>query len=210
MASPPPSYRRADNLFRRSLPSSTLSLTRCVLMRDAGYTRADAMGTKYCCLYFARGCCPLGYVPPFSRSRLACSLRVSSSLSFFRRVQVGLHLPPPSASSVARASGRGARLLCARQVRRLPGRHGRSRIVREGQQDVSTLALRPVTGKGERERPEPTCFLSGVGCTLDGSARTGPRRTLRRWSDDTSQSSETSTDVRPPSLPRPSFALAWL
>ena len=26
-----------------------------------GFTRADAAGVKYCCLFFARGCCPYGY-----------------------------------------------------------------------------------------------------------------------------------------------------
>jgi hypothetical protein len=31
-------------------------------MRDAGYTRADATAVKYCCLFFARGCCPYGCV----------------------------------------------------------------------------------------------------------------------------------------------------
>ncbi|KAL7414077.1 hypothetical protein BDY24DRAFT_350868 [Mrakia frigida] len=52
--------KRAGGDKEDGYKSATLSLTRCVLMRDAGYTRADAMGTKYCCLYFARGCCPLG------------------------------------------------------------------------------------------------------------------------------------------------------
>lgn len=42
--------------------SKTLSQSRCVISRDAGYTRADASGEKYCCLFFARGCCPYGYV----------------------------------------------------------------------------------------------------------------------------------------------------
>lgn len=36
------------------------SQTRCVIERDMGYTRADTAGNKYCCLYFARGCCPKG------------------------------------------------------------------------------------------------------------------------------------------------------
>ncbi|CED82267.1 nuclear mrna via spliceosome-related [Phaffia rhodozyma] len=43
-----------------SFHTQTKSLTRCILARDAGYTRADALGTKYCCLFFARGCCSLG------------------------------------------------------------------------------------------------------------------------------------------------------
>lgn len=35
--------------------------TRCIIARDAGYTRADAMGTKYCCIHFARGSCHQGH-----------------------------------------------------------------------------------------------------------------------------------------------------
>lgn len=34
--------------------------TRVNIKQDAGYTRADASGQKYICLYFARGCCPYG------------------------------------------------------------------------------------------------------------------------------------------------------
>lgn len=41
--------------------SQVLSQTRCVIMRDAGYTRADMTNNKYCCLFFARGCCPYGH-----------------------------------------------------------------------------------------------------------------------------------------------------
>lgn len=36
------------------------SKTRCKIATDAGYTRADEGNNAYCCLYFARGCCPLG------------------------------------------------------------------------------------------------------------------------------------------------------
>lgn len=36
------------------------SQTRCNIERDMGYTRADTSGNHYCCLYFARGCCPKG------------------------------------------------------------------------------------------------------------------------------------------------------
>ncbi|KAF9506453.1 hypothetical protein BS47DRAFT_1378123 [Hydnum rufescens UP504] len=36
------------------------SQTRCNINRDTGFTRADAAGVKYCCLFFARGCCPYG------------------------------------------------------------------------------------------------------------------------------------------------------
>ncbi|GAA5951203.1 hypothetical protein JCM8115_005086 [Rhodotorula mucilaginosa] len=34
--------------------------TRVDVKKDAGYTRADAGGNKYICLFFARGCCPYG------------------------------------------------------------------------------------------------------------------------------------------------------
>ncbi|ORY28174.1 putative nuclear mRNA splicing, via spliceosome-related protein [Naematelia encephala] len=44
-----------------ALASKTLSQSRCVISRDAGYTRADATGNKFCCLFFARGCCPYGH-----------------------------------------------------------------------------------------------------------------------------------------------------
>jgi len=36
------------------------SQTRVDIAKDSGYTRADAAGTPYCCLFFARGCCPYG------------------------------------------------------------------------------------------------------------------------------------------------------
>jgi len=36
------------------------SQTRCRIATDAGYTRADGGNNAYCCLYFARGCCPYG------------------------------------------------------------------------------------------------------------------------------------------------------
>ncbi|WVQ84889.1 pre-mRNA-splicing factor CWC2 [Cryptococcus sp. DSM 104549] len=44
-----------------SLANKVHSQTRCIIIRDAGYTRADATGNKYCCLFFARGCCPYGH-----------------------------------------------------------------------------------------------------------------------------------------------------
>ncbi|WVN84886.1 pre-mRNA-splicing factor CWC2 [Cryptococcus depauperatus CBS 7841] len=44
-----------------ALASKVHSQTRCIIARDAGYTRADATGNKYCCLFFARGCCPYGH-----------------------------------------------------------------------------------------------------------------------------------------------------
>ncbi|SCZ98914.1 BZ3500_MvSof-1268-A1-R1_Chr3-1g05705 [Microbotryum saponariae] len=37
------------------------SQTRVDLKKDSGYTKADGDGTKYLCLFFARGCCPLGH-----------------------------------------------------------------------------------------------------------------------------------------------------
>ena len=41
--------------------SKVKSQTRCNIKRDAGLTRADTTGNKYCCLFFARGCCPYGW-----------------------------------------------------------------------------------------------------------------------------------------------------
>lgn len=51
-----------NNLRHRLLTYSrqTLSQTRCVISRDAGYTRADATNNRFCCLFFARGRCPYG------------------------------------------------------------------------------------------------------------------------------------------------------
>lgn len=43
------------------LNSKTKSQTRCNIKKDSGFTRADPAGVKYCCLFFARGCCPYGY-----------------------------------------------------------------------------------------------------------------------------------------------------
>ncbi|KAL7418293.1 Pre-mRNA-splicing factor [Cryptotrichosporon argae] len=43
------------------LSNKTLAQSRCVISRDAGYTRADATGNRFCCLFFARGCCPYGH-----------------------------------------------------------------------------------------------------------------------------------------------------
>ncbi|KAG8751644.1 Pre-mRNA-splicing factor [Ceratobasidium sp. 428] len=44
-----------------SYSNKVKSQTRCNIKRDAGYTRANTTGVKYCCLFFARGCCPYGY-----------------------------------------------------------------------------------------------------------------------------------------------------
>ncbi|KAF8322652.1 hypothetical protein DL93DRAFT_1045999 [Clavulina sp. PMI_390] len=44
-----------------SYSNKTKSQTRCQIKKDSGFTRADAAGVKYCCLFFARGCCPYGY-----------------------------------------------------------------------------------------------------------------------------------------------------
>lgn len=41
--------------------SKVKSQTRCNIKKDSGFTRADAAGVKYCCIFFARGCCPYGY-----------------------------------------------------------------------------------------------------------------------------------------------------
>ncbi|WVR07818.1 pre-mRNA-splicing factor CWC2 [Kwoniella sp. DSM 27419] len=44
-----------------ALANKTHAQSRCIIARDAGYTRADATGNKYCCLFFARGYCPYGH-----------------------------------------------------------------------------------------------------------------------------------------------------
>ncbi|PVF99747.1 hypothetical protein CPB86DRAFT_730801 [Serendipita vermifera] len=44
-----------------SYSNKVKSQTRCNARKDSGWTRADKTGMKYCCLYFARGCCPYGY-----------------------------------------------------------------------------------------------------------------------------------------------------
>ncbi|KAK7682506.1 hypothetical protein QCA50_014306 [Cerrena zonata] len=44
-----------------SYSNKTKSQTRCNMKRDAGLTRANTTGVKYCCLFFARGCCPYGW-----------------------------------------------------------------------------------------------------------------------------------------------------
>ncbi|KAH9928357.1 uncharacterized protein B0H18DRAFT_1084523 [Fomitopsis serialis] len=44
-----------------SYSNKVKSQTRCNIKRDAGLTRANTTGNKYCCLFFARGCCPYGW-----------------------------------------------------------------------------------------------------------------------------------------------------
>ncbi|KAB5593970.1 Pre-mRNA-splicing factor [Ceratobasidium theobromae] len=44
-----------------SYSNKVKSQTRCNIKRDAGYTRANTTGVKYCCLFFARGSCPYGH-----------------------------------------------------------------------------------------------------------------------------------------------------
>jgi hypothetical protein len=57
-----PAYLSAEH-------SQTKSQTRCILARDAGYTRADALGVKYSCMFFAKGCCPMGSVSSLASPR---------------------------------------------------------------------------------------------------------------------------------------------
>ncbi|KAF8501778.1 hypothetical protein F5888DRAFT_1675521 [Russula emetica] len=47
---------REDNYSNK-----TKSQTRCRIKKDAGLTRANTTGMRYCCLFFARGCCPYGW-----------------------------------------------------------------------------------------------------------------------------------------------------
>ncbi|KAI0034379.1 hypothetical protein K488DRAFT_77304 [Vararia minispora EC-137] len=44
-----------------SYSNKVKSQTRCNIKKDAGLTRANLTGIKYCCLFFARGCCPYGW-----------------------------------------------------------------------------------------------------------------------------------------------------
>ncbi|KLO15234.1 hypothetical protein SCHPADRAFT_920307 [Schizopora paradoxa] len=44
-----------------SYSNKTKSQTRCNIKKDQGLTRANATGIRYCCLFFARGCCPYGW-----------------------------------------------------------------------------------------------------------------------------------------------------
>ncbi|TDL25758.1 hypothetical protein BD410DRAFT_743583 [Rickenella mellea] len=44
-----------------SYSNKVKSQTRCSIKRDVGLTRANKTGIKYCCLFFARGCCPYGW-----------------------------------------------------------------------------------------------------------------------------------------------------
>ncbi|KAI9439674.1 hypothetical protein H4582DRAFT_2097828 [Lactarius indigo] len=47
---------REDNYSNK-----TKSQTRCSIKKDAGLTRANTTGMRYCCVFFARGCCPYGW-----------------------------------------------------------------------------------------------------------------------------------------------------
>ncbi|VDC07652.1 unnamed protein product [Peniophora sp. CBMAI 1063] len=44
-----------------SYSNKVKSQTRCNIKKDSGLTRADLTGNHYCCLFFARGCCPYGW-----------------------------------------------------------------------------------------------------------------------------------------------------
>ncbi|KAJ8508585.1 hypothetical protein ONZ45_g9149 [Pleurotus djamor] len=44
-----------------SYSNKVKSQTRCQIKRDSGLTRANTTGIRYCCLFFARGCCPYGW-----------------------------------------------------------------------------------------------------------------------------------------------------
>ena len=60
----PSAYLRECLVYTQLMFSSrskTKSQTRCNIKRDAGLTRANTTGVKYCCLFFARGCCPYGW-----------------------------------------------------------------------------------------------------------------------------------------------------
>jgi len=66
--------------------SKVKSQTRCNIRKDSGWTRADTTGIKYCCLFFARGCCPYGYECNYlHRLPLAETELPDSSLDCFAR-----------------------------------------------------------------------------------------------------------------------------
>lgn len=44
-----------------TIPSKVKSQSRCNIKKDSGLTRANQTGIRYCCLFFARGCCPYGW-----------------------------------------------------------------------------------------------------------------------------------------------------
>ena len=48
-------------IYLHDIDSKTKSQTRCNIRKDTGLTRANTTGNKYCCLFFARGCCPYGW-----------------------------------------------------------------------------------------------------------------------------------------------------
>ncbi|CAH7674788.1 hypothetical protein BY996DRAFT_4585019 [Phakopsora pachyrhizi] len=69
-----------------SINQKEKSKTRCKISTDAGYTRADGGNNQYCCLYFARGCCPYGSDCTYlHRLPNPSSLLADSSLDVFGR-----------------------------------------------------------------------------------------------------------------------------
>jgi RNA recognition motif-containing protein len=58
-ADSPPSLQAGGDKYD-SMGVQEKAQTRVDVKKDAGYTRADAGGNKYICLFFARGCCPYG------------------------------------------------------------------------------------------------------------------------------------------------------
>jgi len=72
---------REDNYSNK-----TKSQTRCNIKRDSGWTRGDITGQRYCCLFFARGCCPYGYECAYlHRLPLSDAVLPDSSLDCFAR-----------------------------------------------------------------------------------------------------------------------------
>lgn len=68
-----------------------------VISTDAGYTRGDGGNNAYCCLFFARGCCPYGSVPSSLLPPFPTNLAHSSECTF-------LHRLPPNQSALPNTS----------------------------------------------------------------------------------------------------------
>lgn len=54
-------HRQGCHVWGSQCSSKVKSQTRCNIKSDSGLTRANQTGVKYCCLFYARGCCPYGW-----------------------------------------------------------------------------------------------------------------------------------------------------
>ena len=65
--------------------SKVKSQSRCHIREDVGLTRANMTGMKYCCLFFARGCCPYGWECEYMHVLPVGNARPDSSKDCFAR-----------------------------------------------------------------------------------------------------------------------------